>query len=278
MDHSPNYRSRTGRKTKGSKKDPLFHPCIICPDRVFGLVLRIGHTHPWWRTLTRESSRILGLEKDGIPLEEKRIREQVILKKMEEASADQDWRSHVPEYPKPKKSDTIENKERMKAFKDSPEFKELEKAFMDYLKTRKDFFNPELPSPSLKEADDFLQRKDRGAEKVMERLLSSKEKTSPEKPLEENLLLGMKGPLSSRKVVERPNPPQVKVKVEAEIELTLYVLPSGIVDRVIPSLKGDTELERTAIQYLKRWRFAPLPKDQPQTEQWGTLPIRFRLQ
>jgi TonB family protein len=220
----------------------------------------------------------LGWEQEEIPLEEKRIREQVILKKMEEASANQDWRSLVPEYPKPKKVDTIENKDRMKTFKESPEFKEMEKVFLDHLRNRKDFFNPELPTPSLKETDGFLQRKDKGAEKVMKRLLSSIEKTSPEKPLEENLLLGMKGPLASRKILERPHPPQVRVKVEAEIELTLYVLPSGIVDRVIPSLKGDTDLERTAIQYLKRWRFAPLPKDQPQTEQWGTLPIRFRLQ
>jgi TonB family protein len=68
------------------------------------------------------------------------------------------------------------------------------------------------------------------------------------------------------------------VKVEAEIELTLWVLPSGAVDRVVPSVKGDTELERIAIQYLKQWRFAPLPKDQPQVEQWGTIPIKFRLQ
>ena len=57
--------------------------------------------------------------------------------------------------------------------------------------------------------------------------------------------------------------------MEAEIEMTLWVLPNGIVDRVIPSVKGDAELERIAIQYLKQWRFVPLPKDQPQVEQWG---------
>jgi len=56
------------------------------------------------------------------------------------------------------------------------------------------------------------------------------------------------------------------------------VLPSGIVDRAIPSVKGDAELERLAIQYLKQWRFAPLPKDQPQVEEWGMIPIKFKLQ
>lgn len=278
MERSLKYHSRTGKKKKSRKKIFFFIPAIFTLIGCLVWFFLFSYTRPWWKTLTRESSRILGLDKDGVPLEEKRIREQVILKKMDEAGADQDWRSLVPEYPRPAKSDAIGDKERMKVFKDTPQFKEMEKEFLDYLNNRKDLYGPEVPTPSLKEGSDFLQRRDRGAEKTMERLLSSKEKTAPEKPLEENLLLGMKGPLSFRKIVERPNPPQVKVKVEAEIELTLYVLPSGIVDRVIPSLKGDAELERTAIQYLKRWRFAPLPKDQPQTEQWGTLPIRFRLQ
>ena len=66
--------------------------------------------------------------------------------------------------------------------------------------------------------------------------------------------------------------------MEAEIELTLWVLPTGTVDRVVPLVKGDAELEKIAVQYLKQWRFAPLPKDQPQVEQSGTIPIKFKLQ
>ena len=56
-----------------------------------------------WKTLTHESKRILGWGKDVIPPEEKRIREEVILKKMEEASAHQDWRTLASEYPRPQK-------------------------------------------------------------------------------------------------------------------------------------------------------------------------------
>jgi TonB family protein len=232
-----------------------------------------------WKTLTRESKRILGWENGEIPPEEKRIREEVILKKMEEASAHQDWRPFAPEYPRPKKLDPLTGEERMKALRNSAEFKEMDKELKEYLKKKEDLlFNPEPPIPSLKDATDFTHLKDRGAEKVVEKLLSSKEKAFKEKPLEENLLLGIKGPLAARKILERPRPPQVKVKVEAEIEMMLYVLPNGIVDRVIPSVKGDAELERIAIQYLKEWRFVPLPKDQPRVEQWGTIPIKFKLQ
>jgi TonB family protein len=231
-----------------------------------------------WKTFTRESRRLLGLGIGQIPPEEKRIREEVILKKMEEASTHQDWRSFAPEYPRPKKLDSLTEEEKIKVLKNSPEFQEMDEELKEYLRKKEDLFNPELPIPSVKDATDFTQLKDRGADKVVEKLLGTKEKISQEKPLEENLLLGMKGSLSTRKILERPNLPQVKVKVEAEIELTLYVLPNGIVDRVIPSVKGDAELERVAVKYLKQWRFVPLPKDQPQVEQWGTIPIKFKLQ
>ena len=237
-----------------------------------------SHLGRGWKTLTRESRRILGVEKAEIPPEEKRIREEVILKKMGEANAQQDWRSFAPEYPRPKKLQPLEEKERMKVLRESPEFKELDKELKEYLKKSEDLFHPEPPIPSTKDAIDFTHLKDKGTEKVIERLLSSKERISLEKPIEENLLLGIRGPLATRKILERPNPPQVRVKVEAEIELALYVLPNGIVDRAIPSVKGDTELERIAIQYLKQWRFVPLPRDQPQVEQWGTIPIKFKLQ
>jgi TonB family protein len=231
-----------------------------------------------WKTLTQESKRILGWEKGEIPPEEKRIREEVILKKMEEASVHQDWRILAPEYPRPKKLEFPTAEEKMKALKDSPEFKEMDKALKEYLRKEEDLFYPEPPVPSFKDATDLISLKDKGTEKVIGRLLSTKEGDSQEKPLEENLRLGIKGPLVSRKILERPNSPENKVKVEAEIELTLWVLPSGSVDRVVLSIKGDTELERIAIQYLKQWRFASLPKDQPQVEQWGTIPIRFKLQ
>jgi TonB family protein len=231
-----------------------------------------------WKTLIRESKRILGWERREVPPEEKRIREEVILKKMEEVSAGEDWRALAPEYPRPKKLESLGAEEKMKALKNSSEFKEMDKELKEYLKKKEGLFYSEPSFPSIKDATDLISIKDKGTEKVMERLLSSKEEDSQEKPLEENLRLGIRGPLVSRKIVERPNPPQVKVKVEGEIELMLWVLPNGVVDRVFPSVKGDTELERIAIQHLKQWQFAPLPKDKPQVEQWGTIPIKFRLQ
>lgn len=231
-----------------------------------------------WKVLTHESKRILGWKREVIPPEEKRIREEVILKKMEEASAGEDWRTLAPEYPRPKKLETGSVDEKTKALKNSSEFKEMDQELKEYLRKKEDLFYPEAPVPSLKDAIDLIPLKDKGTEKVIQRLLSGKEGMAQEKPLEENLGLGIKGSLVSRKILERPTLPQVRLKVEVEIELTLWVLPNGTVDRVVPSVKGDTELERIAIPYLKQWRFAPLAKDQPQAVQWGTIPIKFKLQ
>jgi TonB family protein len=202
----------------------------------------------------------------------------VILKKMGEANTHQDWRAFAPEYPRLKKSEAVTEEERKRALANSQEFKEMDKEVKEYLRKRDDLFQLEPPLPSLKDEGNPIPLKDRASEKVIERLLSTKERTPPEKPLEENLLLGIKGPLATRKIVERPHPPQVKVRTEGEIELTFWVLPDGMVDRVVPTIRGDAELERIAIQYLKQWRFIPLQKDQPQVEQWGTIPMKFRIQ
>ncbi len=231
-----------------------------------------------WKKLATESKRILGWKRTEVPPEEKRIREEVILKKMEQASAERDWRTLAPEYPRRKEFDSLPQKERVKAFTESAEFKEVEKELMEYLKKRYALLDREPPFPSAKNPIDSTHLKDKAAEKVVERLLNEKEKAAQEKPVEENILLGIKGPLLTRKILRRPSPPVVKVKVEAEVELTVYVLPNGMVDRVIPVVKGDADLERIAIQYLRQWRFAPLSRDQPQVEQWGSVPIKFRLQ
>ncbi|HSB05452.1 MAG TPA: energy transducer TonB [Thermodesulfobacteriota bacterium] len=233
---------------------------------------------PWLKTLTVKSKRILGLERKDVSPDEKRIREEVIFKKMEEGSLRIDWRALAPEYPRARSFGNLPEKEKMKALKETPEFKEMDREVKEYARKKEDLMEVDPPFPSIKEATDFTHLKDKGTEKAVQRLLGHKERVSQEKPLEENIRLGIKGPVALRKILERPPIPQVKVKVETEIEVTFWVLPDGMVDRAVPSVKGDSELERAAIQYLKQWRFIPLSKDQPQVEQWGTIPIQFKIQ
>jgi hypothetical protein len=91
------------------------------------------------------------------------------------------------------------------------------------------------------------------------------------------LTLPIKGPASERQVIFQPPPPNVTVESESEIELRFWILPNGAVGRVVPVKKSDPRLEALAINYLRHWRFTPLPSDTPQDEQWGIIPFKFRI-
>jgi TonB family protein len=67
----------------------------------------------------------------------------------------------------------------------------------------------------------------------------------------------------------------VELEVEVDIRLQFWVLPDGTVGDVIPLVRGDLELERAAIEYLKNWRFTPVDPDQPPV--WGIMPITYTL-
>jgi TonB family protein len=87
----------------------------------------------------------------------------------------------------------------------------------------------------------------------------------------------IKGPASERQVLFQPPPPKVNVESESEIELRFWLLPNGSVSRVVPVKKSDPRLEALAINYLRQWRFTPLPSDAPPDEQWGIIPFKFRI-
>jgi TonB family protein len=87
----------------------------------------------------------------------------------------------------------------------------------------------------------------------------------------------IKGPASERQVIFQPPPPSVTVESESEIELRFWILPNGTVGRVVPVKKSDPRLEALVINYLRHWRFTPLPPDTLQDEQWGIIPFKFRI-
>lgn len=87
----------------------------------------------------------------------------------------------------------------------------------------------------------------------------------------------IKGPAAERQVIFQPPPPSATVETESEIELRFWILPNGAVGRVVPVKKSDPRLETLAINYLRNWRFTPLPSDAPQDEHWGIIPFKFRI-
>ena len=87
----------------------------------------------------------------------------------------------------------------------------------------------------------------------------------------------IKGPAADRRVIFQPPLPSVTVENETEIELRFWILPNGTVSRVVPLKKSDPRLEILATNYLRNWRFNPLPPDVPSEEQWGIIPFKFRI-
>jgi TonB family protein len=87
----------------------------------------------------------------------------------------------------------------------------------------------------------------------------------------------IKGPAAERRVLFQPPLPKPTVESETEIELRFWILPNGTVGRVVPLKKANPRLEALAINYLRNWRFDPLPPDAAPEEQWGVIPFKFRI-
>ncbi len=90
--------------------------------------------------------------------------------------------------------------------------------------------------------------------------------------------LEIEGPVGlERKVVHEPPLPRVPIRHAASVAIRFFVSPRGDVTRAIPTQRGDPELDRAALDYIKAFRFSPLPAGE-EKEQWGTIHVRFRLE
>lgn len=103
------------------------------------------------------------------------------------------------------------------------------------------------------------------------------EETERARSLEVNTQI--EGPVRGRAIVYKPVPPQLgNIENEVALRLKFWVLPDGTIGEVIPLKRGDAQLERIAIAYLKKWQFEPLASNVPQQQIWGTIPIVFTAQ
>jgi hypothetical protein len=87
----------------------------------------------------------------------------------------------------------------------------------------------------------------------------------------EAVALDIKGPAASRRINYLPPPLESKLIVEGECLIKFWIFPDGTVDKVIPLAQGDKQAVVAAVERVKKFRFAPLPKDVPQVEQWGVI-------
>jgi TonB family protein len=86
----------------------------------------------------------------------------------------------------------------------------------------------------------------------------------------------LQGPVSKRRIIYRPSLPEPVATVGGVVSLKFWVHADGTIGKIVPIRRSDPVLEQAAIDFLESWRFEPVSADS--ADQWGILPIRFKLQ
>ncbi|MFH1378812.1 MAG: energy transducer TonB [bacterium] len=98
-----------------------------------------------------------------------------------------------------------------------------------------------------------------------------------------NALFELSGPLSNRQIIKQviPEYPEWAKKkgIMATVSLYFFVLHTGVVkdNIVIQRTSGYPLLDKTAMDALIQWKFAPLSKEQYGKEQWGIITFKFKI-
>ncbi len=93
----------------------------------------------------------------------------------------------------------------------------------------------------------------------------------------EGVALDIKGPAAGRRINYLPPPLAARPTMAGECPIKFWIFPDGTVGKAIPLAQGDAQAVAVAIDRVKKFRFAPLPKDVPQVEQWGVIPAQSVL-
>lgn len=83
------------------------------------------------------------------------------------------------------------------------------------------------------------------------------------------------GEVARRTVIYQPPPPRPETSIVGTVHLKFWVLPDGTIDKIVPIVRSDPEVERVAREYLQKWRFETV--DNSMGRQSGTIPIRFKI-
>jgi TonB family protein len=212
-------------------------------------------------------------------VDDRKGREDFLMSKLRDLSLGESIDVPSPPFLVPQRREKTTPEERIRLLRSSPFFKDLGRLFRESSMPMGNYRGKML-SVSIGEMEISRGRilEDKGTERIIARMMV---KNPSEKPSVQGIKkdsTGIKGPAGKRKILYKPEIPKVKIDREGEVELEFWVLPDGSVGRVFSLLRGDAELERIAINYIKQWRFNPLDEGRPTVEQWGTITVKFRLQ
>ncbi len=212
-------------------------------------------------------------------VDDRKRREDFLLSKLRELSLGESIDVPSPSFIVPQRKEKITLEERVRILRSSPFFKDFVRLFRESSMPMGDHRGKML-SVGVGEVKvpgrQILE--DKGTEHIIARIMVRNRSKKPSvQGIKENPI-GIKGPAGKREILYKPGIPDVKIDREGEVELKFWVLPDGSVGRVFSLLRGDAELERIAINYIKQWRFNPLDEAGSTVEQWGTITVKFRFE
>jgi hypothetical protein len=230
---------------------------------------------------TRESSISVPLEeREGSGIAEsalvQQIRDEVVFTRLSEMSLREE-----PTPPLPRVSlfpiEKLEEQAKMMILKNSRFYHELEEIIQEEGRQQQ-FFNVARPQIEDVKGGDIPLPEDVVAQGFIASLRETVQKEEgAQKKNAEDTSLDIRGPAASRKINYIPPPLQAKPSVDGDILLKFWVFPDGSVGKVVPLITEDTHVYTIAINHVKKYRFEPLPKDSPQVETWGVIPVKSVL-
>jgi outer membrane biosynthesis protein TonB len=231
--------------------------------------------------LTRESSiPVLLGESEGSGVSEdalvQKIRDEVVFKGLSEMALREE---HQPPLPQGSllPTEKLEEQEKMRILENSSFYHELGKIVQEGERKR-EFFNVPRPKTNDVKGADVPLPEDAVAQQF---IASLREHTKEHEGMQQNnpgdAALDIRGPAANRKVNYIPPSLQSKPSVHGDVLLKFWVLPDGTVGKVIPLVTEGARVYLAAINHIKQYRFEPLPKDSPQIETWGVIPVQSVL-
>jgi TonB family protein len=203
-------------------------------------------------------------------VDDRKRREDFLMSKLKELSLGESIDVPSPSFLVPQGKEKSPPEERVRLLRSSP-FRESSRPLGNY--------RGKLLSSGAGEVENPKGRilEDEGTQRIIAQLMTPAQSKRPRVHATKKDPIGIKGPAGQRKVLYKPEIPDVKIDREGDVELKFWVLPDGSVGSVVPLLRGDAELERIAVNYMKQWRFDPLNEGELTVEQWGTITVKFRL-
>lgn len=218
-------------------------------------------------------SKGAGISEDSLV---QKIREEVVFKRLSEMALREESQPPLPSVSLIP-TEKLKEQEKMMIVKNSRFYHELGEIIQEE-ERKQEFFDIPRPQAGDVKGETVPLPEDNVAQQMISSL---RETAKGEKEMQQNnsedTSLDIRGPAARRKISYIPPSLQSKPVEDGDTLLKFWVLPDGTVGKVVPLITEDTRVYTVVINHVKKYRFEPLPKDSPQVEIWGVIPVKSVL-